>query len=117
MPAFLKLMTYLASFGIARGGLFLAPILLANLLAPSDYGMLELSQAIGSVGASVFALGTAAAVPLVLVRKIAEVSWRSILLHAPHRTRGTAAQFPFPVVQQCEIRRISIRPFAAVVMD
>ena len=72
---------YLLSFGLARGGLFFAPIVLANLLSPSDYGTLEFAQAIASMGAAVLALGTSAAVPLVLVRKIKTASWGGVLLH------------------------------------
>lgn len=72
---------YVASFSLARGGLFLAPIVLANLLAPADYGVLELAQAIASMGTTILALGTSAAVPLVLVRKIGSASWGGILLH------------------------------------
>jgi O-antigen/teichoic acid export membrane protein len=72
---------YLASFGLARGGLFVAPIVLANLLAPADYGALELAQALASIGATVLALGTSAAVPLVLVRKVTTASWGGVLLH------------------------------------
>lgn len=72
---------YLASFGLARGSLFLAPIVLANLLSPSDYGTLELAQALASVGATVLALGTSAAVPLVLLRKVGTASWGGVLLH------------------------------------
>ena len=72
---------YLASFGLARGGLFVAPIVLANLLAPADYGTLEFAQAVASVGATVLALGTAGVVPLVLVRKVDSASWGAVLVH------------------------------------
>jgi hypothetical protein len=72
---------YLVSFGLARGGLFVAPIVLGNLLAPADYGVLELAQALASVGATVLALGTSAAVPLVLVRQVTTASWGGVLLH------------------------------------
>jgi O-antigen/teichoic acid export membrane protein len=72
---------YLVSFGLARGSLFLAPIVLANLLVPSHYGTLELVQALASVGATVLALGTSATVPLVLVRNITTATWGGVLLH------------------------------------
>lgn len=81
MQRLVKLSAYLICFGLARSSLFIAPIVLANLLAPADYGSLELAQAIGSVGAQVLALGTGALVPLVLVRKLSTVSWRAILWH------------------------------------
>lgn len=72
---------YLASFGLARGGLFLAPIVLANLLTPADYGTLELAQALASLGATVLALGTSGAVPLVLLRNVTTASWGGVLVH------------------------------------
>lgn len=81
MYRFSRVFFYLLSFGLARGGLFVAPILLANLLAPADYGALELAQATASMGAAVLALGTSATVPLVLVRKIITASWGGVLLH------------------------------------
>lgn len=76
-----SLLQYFFFFGAARGGLFLAPIVLANLLSPHDYGTLELAQAIASVAATIASLGTAAAVPLVIVRRSGSVSWGSVLAH------------------------------------
>lgn len=72
---------FLFAFGAARGGLFAAPILLANLLTPADYGMLEMAQAIASAGAPLLALGTGAIVPLVLVLRQDGLSWAAVLLH------------------------------------
>ena len=70
MSQILSVFLFLLSFGLARGGLFFAPIILANLLAPSDYGTLEFAQALASFSATVLALGTSGAVPLILVQKI-----------------------------------------------
>ena len=72
---------YLASFGLARGALFLAPIVLANLLPPTDYGNIELAQAIASVVAPLLALGTSGLIPLVLIQKVDSASWGSVLTH------------------------------------
>jgi O-antigen/teichoic acid export membrane protein len=72
---------FLATFGLTRGGLFVAPILLANLLVPADYGRLEFAQAVAAVAGPVLSLGTASAVPLALVSRAAGVSWGAIVLH------------------------------------
>ena len=81
MRRLLKLIAYLTSFGVARGSLFLAPIVLGNLLSPRDYGTLEFAQAAAAIGAPLLAMGTAGVVPLVLVRNLASASWSAILLH------------------------------------
>jgi O-antigen/teichoic acid export membrane protein len=76
-----RLFFYLTSFGLARGGLFVAPIVLANLLEPADYGTLELVQAVATMGVTLLALGTGGVVPLVLVNKVGSASWPAILVH------------------------------------
>jgi O-antigen/teichoic acid export membrane protein len=76
-----RILQYCASFGLARGSLFFAPILVANLLGVAHYGQLEFAQAVASTSAPILALGTAAAVPLVLVRNVEAASWEAILLH------------------------------------
>lgn len=81
MPKALRFLTYFLSFGFARGGLFIAPIVLANLLSPVDYGTVEFIQAVATMGATLLGLGTVGAVPLVIVRKVSSVSLRSILSH------------------------------------
>lgn len=81
MSQILSVFLFLLSFGLARGGLFFAPIILANLLAPSDYGTLEFAQALASFSATVLALGTSGAVPLILVQKIKRASWGGVLVH------------------------------------
>lgn len=85
----LRAVVYVGSFGLGRGALFISPLVLANLLAPSHYGMLEFAQAIASLAVPILALGTASVVPLVLVRHIPSASWRAVLLH--HLCCATAA--------------------------
>jgi O-antigen/teichoic acid export membrane protein len=79
-----RLARYLGAFGLARGGLFIAPLLIANALPAVDYGRLEFAQAAGSLAASVLGLGTAAAVPLALIQQHAQVRWSALLLHQLH---------------------------------
>ncbi|MDD3352756.1 hypothetical protein [Zoogloea sp.] len=81
MPKFFRLLAYFISFGFARGSLFIAPIVLANLLSPADYGTVEFVQAVATMGATLLGLGTVGAVPLVVVRKVSSASLKSILTH------------------------------------
>jgi O-antigen/teichoic acid export membrane protein len=81
MQSLLRTLQYLVTFGVARGGLFVAPLVLANLLPATDYGNLELAQAIASLGAIVLAFGTSAAVPLVVLRKAETGTWGGVLVH------------------------------------
>jgi O-antigen/teichoic acid export membrane protein len=81
MHRFAKISRYLLSFGLARGTLFAAPILLANLLPAADYGVLEFSYAIASLFAVVIGLGTAATVPSVLINKAGTATWSGVLFH------------------------------------
>jgi hypothetical protein len=76
-----RVMRYLLAFGLARGALFVAPILLANLLAPADYGRVEFAQALGTFAAPTLALGMSSAVPLALVTKASGVDWGAIVVH------------------------------------
>jgi O-antigen/teichoic acid export membrane protein len=76
-----RLARYLLSFGFARGSLYAAPILLANLLAPADYGRLEFAQALASFAAPVLAMGMGSAVPLALVTRAPNVAWAAIVAH------------------------------------
>lgn len=75
------LIVYLSSFALGRGALFGAPILLANLLAAMDYGHLEMAQAAGSILSSTAALGTASALPLVLLGHSQSTTLRGIVTH------------------------------------
>lgn len=72
---------YVLSFGLGRGALFLAPLLLANFLAVSEYGILETALAAASVWASTASLGTSSAVPLVLLRNNKQATMRGIVVH------------------------------------
>jgi hypothetical protein len=55
--------------------------LLANLLAAIDYGHLEMAQATGSILSSTAALGTASALPLILLGHSQSTTLRSIVAH------------------------------------
>lgn len=72
---------YVLSFGLGRGALFLAPLLLANFLVASEYGMFETALAAASVWASTASLGTSSAVPLVLLRNNKLATVRGIVVH------------------------------------
>lgn len=72
---------YVLSFGLGRGTLFLAPLLLANFLAASEYGILETALAAASVWASTASLGTSSVVPLVLLRNNKQATMRGIVVH------------------------------------
>lgn len=72
---------FLFTFGLARGALFVAPIVLSNLLSPADYGVIEMAQAFASVSVPLLALGMGSVVPLALVLKRENLSWAAILLH------------------------------------
>ncbi|MEC5162241.1 hypothetical protein ACFDR9_001738 [Janthinobacterium sp. CG_23.3] len=81
MKRIFQTVLYLVSFGFARGTLFVAPIILANSLSSRDYGALEWAHAAASLGATVVALGTASAMPLVALKRTAQGSQRGILCH------------------------------------
>lgn len=72
---------YVLSFGLGRGALFLAPLLLANFLAVSEYGIFETALAAASVWASTASLGTSSAVPLVMLRNNKQATMRGIVVH------------------------------------
>jgi hypothetical protein len=76
-----RLISYVLKFGIARGALFAAPLLLANLLAREDYGLLEWALATALLAASTASLGTASVVPLVLLGQNRDVGMRGIVSH------------------------------------
>ena len=76
-----RLAGYLLSFGLGRGALFVAPFLLANYLPNADYGLLETALAAASVIASLSTLGTASAIPLVLLGHNSEASMKGIITH------------------------------------
>ena len=72
---------YLTSFVLGRGVLFGAPLLLANVLARPDYGLLETAHALASVSANVAALGTVGLVPLVLLGQVQRTGLAAIVVH------------------------------------
>lgn len=72
---------YVLSFVLGRGALFGAPLVLANVLAGADYGGLETAQAAGSLVANAATLGTASAVPLVLLADARSTTLASIVAH------------------------------------
>ena len=75
----IKIATFICGFGVARASLFLAPILLANLVSTQTYGMLELAQAMGAVLALLFGLGLQGSIPLVLLRSEVLARWDTLL--------------------------------------
>jgi hypothetical protein len=72
---------YVACFGLARGSLFISPIVVSSFLSHDSYGIIETTQAIGSITAILFGLGTASVVPLVLLSKIGNASMEAIFTH------------------------------------
>lgn len=76
-----RVVFFVASFGFGRGALFAAPIVLANLLEPAEYGTLEFVQALASIFSVVLGLGTASLVPLILVRQNQTISFFGVLAH------------------------------------
>lgn len=74
-----KTLTYIVGFGLARGSLFVAPILLANLIPISMYGKFEFAFAIAAISALVLGFGLQATVPLVLLRPEVTARWDTLL--------------------------------------
>lgn len=73
-------LVYVAGFGVARGALFLSPIILANLLSIESYGAIELAHSLASLGAVVIGVGLPATVPLILLREEVHQRWDTMLL-------------------------------------
>ncbi|PTU32364.1 hypothetical protein CJD38_06865 [Stenotrophobium rhamnosiphilum] len=67
MRRLLPILRYLAIFGVARGTLFIAPLVLASVLPATEYGILEWAYATAAVLVNVVTLGTAGLVPVVMV--------------------------------------------------
>lgn len=76
----LKALQFVAGFGVARTLLFIAPILLANLLPLDRYGQFEMAQAYAAIGALVVGMGLVSTVPLIRLRNEIEGRWDSLLL-------------------------------------
>lgn len=74
-----KVVAYVAGFGLARGALFFAPIVLANLVSVELYGTVELAQSVAVIGALLLGCGLPASVPLVLLRHEVKARWDTLL--------------------------------------
>src|SRR5476649_232419 len=77
----LGLATYLLSFALGRGALFVAPFILANYLRSNDYGTLETALAAASVLAGLVMLGTASTTPLVLLGHNSNATLKGVVIH------------------------------------
>lgn len=76
----LKALRFAAGFGVARALLFVAPILLANILPLDRYGQFELAQSFAAIGALLLGAGLPATVPLLRLREEIEGRWDTLLL-------------------------------------
>lgn len=72
---------FLGGFLLGRGLLFIAPVLLANMLPATAYGLLEYGQSIASLAGTVLALGTASITPLLLIGAGDPARWAAVLAH------------------------------------
>lgn len=72
---------FLASFVSARGLQFLAPIVAANLLSRSDYGVIEFAHAAASLAIAVASLGTLGVVPFVILSSLGRATLGAVILH------------------------------------
>lgn len=71
---------FAGAFVVARAALFLAPILLANLVSIADYGRIETAQAIGGILSVCTAFGLSSTVPLILIRNDQTARWDTLLV-------------------------------------
>ena len=76
-----KVVLFLFSFVLARGGLFISPILLANFLPGKTYGAIEWALAAASLGAAILVFGTSSTIPLVTLTRINKGTMAGILAH------------------------------------
>lgn len=81
MKKYIPIAKYIIIFGVSRGGLFFAPFILANVLSSTSYGLLETALAAASLIAGLATLGTASAVPLVLLGRNKFASFKGIVSH------------------------------------
>ena len=72
---------YFTGFMVGRGGLFVAPLFLANLLPAIDYGAIETAQAAASMLANTAAIGTVGIVPLVMLGHTTNTTLATIVVH------------------------------------
>jgi len=76
----LRTLRFLVGFGVARGVLFVAPIVMANLLPIERYGQFELAQAYASIGTLVVGCGLIGTVPLIRLREEIKARWDTLQL-------------------------------------
>jgi len=74
-------LVYVASFICGRSALFVAPLVLSNLLSTADYGRLEWALAAGTLISTWSLLGTASALPLVMLVGEPRATLRGIYTH------------------------------------
>lgn len=75
------LATYVLSFSLGRGALFIAPFILANYMQANEYGALETALAGAAVLAGLATLGTASATPLVLLGHNSDATLKGVVTH------------------------------------
>jgi O-antigen/teichoic acid export membrane protein len=68
------------TFTIARGALFAAPIVAANLLPLDLYGRVEFTQSVASILTMVLGFGLPATVPLIMLRDEVTERWDTLVL-------------------------------------
>jgi O-antigen/teichoic acid export membrane protein len=79
-PPIRRAAIYVATFAVARGSLFAAPLVVANLVPLEFYGRIEFTQSIASVLTLVLGFGLPATVPLILLREEVAERWDTLLL-------------------------------------
>lgn len=72
---------YFISFIVGRGSLLVAPLILSNLLLKADYGRVEWAQASAALVSNWITVGTAAALPLVMIVGETEATQLGIYSH------------------------------------
>ena len=76
-----RLTIYLLSFVLARGALFLSPIVTANFLKTRTYGELEWGYAAASVCATIGSFGVTSVLPLIVLKNIKKATIAGIFVH------------------------------------
>lgn len=74
-----RLLLFLLGFVTARGGLFFAPIVLANLMPLENYGALESAQAISTLIALIAGFGLSSSAPLIHLGRGVRARWDTLL--------------------------------------
>lgn len=76
-----RLTIFLFSFVFARGMLFISPILLANLLPSSSYGLVEGAHAAASLTSTIAVMGASAVLPLIVLKDMQRGTMMGIFVH------------------------------------